>query len=206
MFSAPGQHESYNQYRHFPLKINITVKDNVTPALLAKIQAMGPQGMADCHEGAGEAVARLMRSHFTARGGKSFWPRMARATSLISADAKQAIVAVSDYAIFGKIQETTVIKPKDGKEFITIPLKDAVDETQGHWPSARLIKGTFCQRSKKGNLLIFKQNPDGSIKPLWLLKKSVTLHRDPNALPTDAEYNETLTKAVQNWLGTISSN
>lgn len=187
------------------MKINITITDHVTPELLARVEAMGPSGMADCHAGCGEAVARLMRTHFTARGGKSFWPRMARATSMVAADAKHAVVAVSDYAIFGKIQETTLIKPKDGKKFVSIPVPDAVDETQGHWPSARLIKNTFCIQSKRGNFLIVRRDGTG-IKPLWILKPQVTLHRDPDALPTDAEYESTLTKAVENWLGTISKN
>lgn len=206
MCSAPGQHEPFQyQYRHFPLKINITVTDHVTPDLIAKMQAMGPEGMTDCHSGVGEAVARLMRTHFTARGGKTFWPRMARATSLVAADSKHAVVAVSDYAILGKIQETTVIRPKNGKKFIAIPVPDAMDETQGHRPSARLIKDTFCIQSKRGNFLIVRRDGSG-IKPLWILKPQVTLHRDPNALPSDAEYQDTITKAVQNWLGTISRN
>lgn len=187
------------------MKINITVADNVTPELLARVEALGPSGMTDCHVGAGEAVARLMRSHFTARGGKSFWARMARATSVVAADAKQAVVAVSDYAIFGKIQETTIIRPKGGKRFIAIPAKESVGETQGHLPSARLIKGTFCIHAKEGKMLIVRKDGDG-LKVLWILQPQVTLHRDPDALPADAEYQDTLTKAVKNWLGTISKN
>jgi hypothetical protein len=61
-------------------------------------------------------------------------------------------------------------------QFLTIPLPAALDSRgvplrrrARDWPD------TFVRRSRRGNLLIFRQEPDGDITPLYLLRKRVVL-------------------------------
>jgi len=72
-------------------------------------------------------------------------------------------------------EKGATIRAKRAK-FLTIPLPAALDsrgvplrKKARDWPN------TFVQRSRRGNLIIFRSNNDGSITPLYLLKKSVKL-------------------------------
>ncbi len=72
-------------------------------------------------------------------------------------------------------EKGATIRAKRSK-FLTIPLPAAMDsrgvplrKKARDWPN------TFVQKSRRGNLLIFRNNPDGTITPLYLLRKSVKL-------------------------------
>lgn len=67
------------------------------------------------------------------------------------------------------------IFPKKAK-YLTVPLPAALDSRGvALKPRARDWMNTFVLRSKKGNLLIVQKQPGGGLKPLYVLKKSVTI-------------------------------
>jgi len=62
-----------------------------------------------------------------------------------------------------------------GKPWLTVPLPAALTPAGVmKMPRARDFPNTFIQKSKKGNLLIF-QKKDKGIRPLFVLKRSVTI-------------------------------
>ena len=74
------------------------------------------------------------------------------------------------------VHETgATIRPKNS-QYLTIPLRAALDSRGVPLKAkARDWSDTFVARSKRGNLLIFQKQPGGGIKPLYVLKQSVTI-------------------------------
>ena len=74
------------------------------------------------------------------------------------------------------------IRPRRAK-YLTIPLPATLTAQSGASRGrARDFRDTFIKRSKAGNLIIFREN-GGSITPLFVLKKSVSIPARPYLRP-----------------------
>ncbi|MDR4483826.1 MAG: HK97 gp10 family phage protein [Nitrospirales bacterium] len=83
------------------------------------------------------------------------------------------------------------VKPTRSK-YLTIPLDAAKTAAGVQRFSARKAPGpTFVKRSKKGNLIIFR-NAGGNLIPLFLLRKSVKIPKRPIWRPSLVEVREPL--------------
>lgn len=114
-------------------------------------------------------------------------------------------------AIFKRVSGPVLVRPR-AKKYLTIPIhKDAVGRKAEElwWPKPapkrpprpgsrrRLIQGLVFIRSRKGNLLLARPMPDGSIIPYYSLKTSVILPQDPGLLPTGEQLGQVAEKTAQ---------
>lgn len=114
-------------------------------------------------------------------GGKrtGFWNEMANATAVTGVDADGASVTVADQRFNIHVHGGT-IKAKIAKA-LTIPL---VAEAHGESVASYVRKtGNFLFRNKKETVLM-EEEGDG-VRPVYALRKAVTITEDPDALPSD---------------------
>lgn len=202
-----------------PTPIIVTVaKDTATPALrdlLRRVRPMRPLMMR-----LGKRVEVLLRKYFaqygrtgnfkTRRRGwptQHFWDRRIRnATSFTGATEHGATVTIADPAFMTHYRGAT-IRPRE-KQALAIPLQAAA---YGKQPSSGLIPGLFLLRTRKGAYLV--AYGDGFGKPrkgvrnatlhfYYKLVKSVTVPKDPNALPPDRDIEAALLADVEAYLRT----
>jgi hypothetical protein len=94
-----------------------------------------------------------------------------RRSILMSPQMPKTRVTVGSNKVYARIQDLGgVIRPIKG-QYLTIPLGGTKGSIRGH-------TGGFFRRSKKGNLIYFVKAGKG-IKPLFVLKKQVTLKAQP---------------------------
>lgn len=125
----------------------------------------------------GNAVAKQARSNARAKGGRSFWQKVARNVRLHSVTGHSAIVEADAK---GKFKQTGgTIRPKN-KKALTIPV---ADEAKGK-SAADFESGgrkLFVLPSKKGETVgvLGYREDDGDFHGLFLLRRSVFQKKDP---------------------------
>lgn len=192
--------------------VKITViKDTATPELKRLINLATPPRLILIR--LGKRLEIVLRKYFALKGQtpnrhnwprQHFWDRRIRnATAFAYANDREAVVNISDPAFLTHYRGAT-IRPRE-KQALAIPLQAAA---YGKQPSSGLIPGLFLLRTKKGAYLVaygdlFGRKSGASRATLhfyWKLMRSVTVPRDPNALPPDREIEAALLKEAQDYL------
>jgi hypothetical protein len=200
-----------------PLPIKVTVaKDTATPALREMLRRVSP--LRPLMQRLGKRVEALLRKYFaeygrsgnfkTRRRGwptQHFWDRRIRnATSFTGATEHDATVTIADPAFMTHYRGAT-IRPRE-KEALAIPLQAAA---YGKRPSDRLIPGLFLLRTRRGAYLVAYGDGFGKARKgvrnatlhfYYKLVKSVTVPKDPKALPSDKDIEAALLADVENYL------
>lgn len=184
-----------------PVQVRV-IKDTATPALRVMISRSGRPLLAAL----GKRLEVTLRQYFKVRGQRPhkrgwpkqhFWDRRIRnATALASVTETNATVNIADPA-FNTHYFGGVIRPKE-KEMLAIPLRA---EAYGIQPSSGLIPGLFVIRRKgRKNAFLAVRDEDGALRLYYLLTKSVTVPRDPEALPPDRDINAALERESERFL------
>jgi hypothetical protein len=185
-----------------PVKV-IVLTDTARPALRRMITDSGRGLWARI---AGRYVKEA-RFHFSEKEKKPnkqgwpkshFWSKIRNSTMVSSVDNTGATVTISDprFAIHyygGRIN------PKE-KQWMTIP---QVPQAKGIYPGSGLIEGLFFVRNRirSDTAYLFKREPKGEKPSLYyVLKKSVTIPKDPTALPPDSKINAALIDEAEKYL------
>ena len=157
----------------------------------------------------GARLEELLFEHFrakNARGNKRGWPRsnfwldVARSTQLLKVDEEGAVVQVGDSRFPIHVYGKKGLKPKQAP-VLTIPLHPMA---KGKFVKDLRAEGVeIFQPKKKGggglaNILATKVS--GVMVPLYALKDSVDIPKDPDALPRDAEIEDALAEEVNDYL------
>lgn len=206
------------------IALTVQVRDTATPALkeaLAKLQNRQPLLAV-----LGRGLEKDLKEHFTAknaRGNKrgwpkqNFWNRIRSATAFTGATNDTATVAIADPAINAHYYGG-VIKPKEAK-FLAIPARE---EAYGIRPSSGLIPGLRFVPTAGGGMLVqrdlstfklvkdrrkgregqqrVRQTGEAGGGVFYWLKRSVTIPKDPDALPQPATLQEKLQTRLADWL------
>ena len=77
---------------------------------------------------------------------------------------------------------STTIRPRSA-HYLAIPLTAEAQHTR-----PRQMAGTFVQRSRRGNLLIFQKTGSGTLEPAYLLRREVLIPARPALRPTMARF------------------
>jgi hypothetical protein len=202
-----------------PNPIRVTVaKDTATPALKELLRRVSP--MRPLMMRLGKRLELLLRKYFaqygqsgnfkTRRRGwptQHFWDRRIRnATSFTGATEHDATVTISDPAFMTHYRGAT-IRPRE-KSALAIPLQAAAYGKRKQ-PSSGLIPGLFLLRTRKGAYLV--AYGDGFGKPrkgvrnatlhfYYKLLKSVTVPKDPKAVPPDKDIEAALLADVESYM------
>jgi len=184
---AVAEHPSWARLRAKLAKIKTNMKD-FTPA----------------NRRVGELVVRSIVRNFHAGGRPKKWKKSMRAnlfggTVLInSGELKRSInpSATKSSVIIGTNKPYAAIQHFGGtitpksKQYLTIPIGLSRQE-QRQGKRAKDFSDTFIARSGAGNLIIF-QNVETGIKPLFLLRKSVTIPPRPFMVIQEEDEDEIL--------------
>jgi hypothetical protein len=153
--------------------------------------------------------------------GSGFWNDIADSANWEFSSGSDIIAGASHYAAGFKHRGGTVSAPGRGpgsrfSSWLTIPISN---EAKGKNASDFPRKKTFIARSKAGNLIIFRKPPKVSKKsrkragraalsminamapkPLFVLKKSVTVRPNPWFPEDDASVAEVIRSAGRDWM------
>lgn len=171
-------------------------RDEVTPhlrRLLRQADSNGPLAKV-----LGRAGANELKKHFRARntanpnklGGRrtNFWSAVAQSVQSPQTFPRRIVIPVNHPAIAQKVHGGT-ITPKKAKN-LAIPIHPAA-----HGKSPRVFSNLQFAMTRSGTQLLGLRSGSGGIDWLYVLKKSVTQSRDPNALPKDRDMGAALEKA-----------
>lgn len=159
-------------------------------------------------QAAARSIRRDLQRHFRVReqtpnamGGQRthWWARVSRSTQIASVDDHQAVVSISEPGIALKVYGGTV-RPVE-KRALTIPIHpeaygrraDTVESITGR-------KLWRFQPKKTGPAFLARSLGDDQIRLLYVLKASVTMRPDPDALPSVAAMEQSALKAAQDQL------
>lgn len=158
----------------------ITVDFKQFNAELKKLRKLPEERFPDIRRAFGRFMGDLQNQMIQQSKGKSVnarsgelsrsWLTMLQGTNLRTLVAE--VFTTSKYARIH--QFGGVIRPKRAK-YLTIPTKFNQTPRGNTRTGARHLVNSFVKRSKKGNLLIFQSQPSGDIKPMFVLKKQVTI-------------------------------
>ncbi|MCS6243792.1 MAG: hypothetical protein H2172_16235 [Opitutus sp.] len=123
-----------------------------------------------------------------------FWAQIRKATAFAFATDDSATVTIADPRIRTQVYGGT-IRPKE-KKFLAIPLRA---EAYGVRPSSGLIEGLFPYRSKRGTLLLGREE-GGKLVNFYKLVRSVTVKADPSALPPPALTSQAVLTAARSFV------
>lgn len=198
-----------------PIKVTV-VRDTATPALRDLVNRVTPPRLLLVR--LGKRLEILLRKYFAERGRagnfktrrrgwptQHFWDRRIRnATAFTMATNEEAKIVIADPAFMTHYRGGT-IRPRE-KKALAIPLQAAA---YGKQPSSGLIPGLFLLRTKKGAYLVAYGDGEGRSRKgvqratlhfYYKLMKSVTVPKDPNALPSDDVINTALLAEAQTYL------
>lgn len=147
-----------------------------------------------------------LKAHFRKKNQKpnrlggsrsGFWLAMAEATAVERADADGARVTVADQRFNIHLYGGRIV-PKVAKA-LTIPL---VAEAHGESVASYVRKtGNFLFRNKKETVLM-EADGDG-VRPVYALRKSVTIQRDADALPSDDYLAAAIAQEAEDYLEVV---
>jgi len=138
-----------------------------------------------------------------------FWARIAKRTAFDPSKTteRSATVVVADPALAAKVNGATIrpaagsVNPETGKPVrnLAIPMNA---EAYGVLPRSGLIAGLFFIRTAHGAFLVRRDGPAGKSANLtffYRLVPSVTVPKDPQALPPAAQLGAALVETAQDW-------
>lgn len=172
-----------------------TLRQNLQPAARRGLMAT-----------VGREAERVYRTHFRQREASSpnrrgwprqhFWNRIRTSTAYDESATtdKTAKVVVSDPALLPHVYGGP-IRPKE-KKLLAIPARK---EAYGIRPSSGLIPDLFFVETKKGAKMLASE-VNGKLVVYYWLKESVTIPKDPDAVPADAAVEAALLKAAESFV------
>lgn len=170
-------------------------KDEVTPHLRRLLKQAGSNG--PLAKVLGRAGANELKKHFRARnaanpnklGGKrtNFWTAVGASVQSPVTYPGRIVISINDPRIAQKVFGGTITAKK--AKNLAIPI-----DPRAHGNSPRVFSNLeFAISASGAKLLGLRVN--GGIDWLYVLKKSVSHSRDPQALPKDAAMGAALEKA-----------
>lgn len=181
------------------LKVNIDRKK--AGALLDAVDRVaGPRRRA-LMEVLGKTHERTSQDHFQAKNNRpnkrgwpkqNFWASVRSSTSFRSASENTATIAVGEPGFRSHLFGAT-IRPRSGRRFLAIPMRAAA---YGIMPSSGIIPDLFFIRSRAANGGFLARREGGALRVYYRLLASVTIPRDPTALPPEQTSIENLTRAA----------
>ena len=170
-------------------------KDEVTPHLRKLMKQAGTNG--PLARVLGRAASNELKSHFRALnssqpnklGGRrtNFWSRVAQSVQSPKTEPGKIVIPINHPAIAQKVFGGTISARK--AKNLAIPIAP-----QAHGKSPRVFSNLIFAISQRGNKLLGARIA-GIVVWLYVLKKSVSQARDPNALPSDAKVGAAMEKA-----------
>lgn len=188
------------------MRIKIDIKDRASATVRAI--ADGLKDRTGLHKVLGKRLEQEVQKHFKGREREpnkknwpkqNFWSRMRNATAFLSADKEGATVRISDPAIASKVWGAT-ITPKETK-YLSIP---AIAEAYGKSPKLNKNLEPMVRRMGGGLRPRAVALQDKDTKTIWYwLVKSVTVPKDPDALPDEGELQNALFEQAGKYLARL---
>ena len=192
----------------------VILRDDVTPALQAKLAQLQPRALA---AEVGEALTITTQNHLRANGtnkrgwrSTGFWASAAKSTSWAATDDGVVISinkqGVRQRVFGGRISAPGKTANATGAQWLTIPITpEAYGKTSKDFAPTFIVKtpkGAYvCTTSGGGGKFYLQKNKDGStsrtkgataIKFLFKLVKSVNQKADPSVIPHFMTYRQVL--------------
>jgi len=145
-----------------------------------------------------------LQAHFIKKNAKpnkmgaaksDFWKSISQATQVLSVSDADAVVTVAE-ARFRIHYYGGTIKPGPGKKALTIPLIPAARGLMARSYEAATGNELFII---KGRSNLYEKTATG-IRAVYALKKSVTIKKDPDALPSASDIEAALTEEATDWI------
>lgn len=203
------------------MSVTISIKeDSATPRLRA-LQSLSGAGRAKLNEFIGGRCQFAIRSHLLAKKRNpaglaskigapvsGYYQQAAEKTQLAGTDENKASITVNQPGIARAGGDITVIAGTQtpGVKYLTIPLDPEAYNNRIRQGTNFRFTGGFFIHSKNGNLLYCVKNPDGTLRPLYLLKPRVLIKQDRTILPSDAEILEAAASGVNDFMEFIAEN
>lgn len=175
------------------LSTDIEINDQATPALADLQRRLTGEGLRELRRGIATGFRPLVQNHIrkAAKTRHTTAERLgAKPTNYLArtADTVESLPLGEDRIrlnlngeIFKRTFGPVLVKPRE-KKMLAIPISK-----ESYAKRAAGMGGLFFVRSKKGHLLLCRR--DGKeLKPLFLLKESVTLPQDRGLLPSDLDF------------------
>lgn len=186
------------------------VIDTATPKLLNLIRGLRDREKLNLIMS--RAAANLVKDHFAALAGtnknkfgvrSTFWKRMRQATRSDANPVEAAVVMPREVAQrrFGG-----VLRPKGGRKMLAIPIsKDAYGKSPLEFDDLHVVR---LKDKNQAFLVRFRGRDEGINGPsksdkmqmLYVLKSSVSQLANPAVLPTDAEFEAVINKAIREYV------
>jgi len=98
---------------------------------------------------------------------------------------------------YANILETGGTIRAKNRKYLTVPLPGALTPAGAtRYPSARQYPNTFVRRNKNGNLIIYEKRGKKSIRPLFVLKRQVTIPAKKYLSSTLSEVKSRITDVI----------
>jgi len=177
-------------------------RDDVSPSL-GRTRAGAASGGALLRV-LGRAGANSLIRHFRDRnrtpnrlGGErtNFWSRVAESVNAPVISGSRIEIRVSHPAIAQKVYGGTIV-PRKAKA-LAIPV-----DRLAYGKSPRVMDGLFFVPSTSSGAvgILARRESGGGIRPMYVLKRSVTQQPDPKALPADAEVTTAMREASADFI------
>jgi hypothetical protein len=207
------------------IPLNVQLSDTASPALKTALSKLSsPQPLLAV---LGRGLESDLKAHFAAKNQKpnkrgwtkqNFWDRIRNATAFTGATATEATVVIADPAINPHFYGGPIY-PTGGKKFLAIPARE---EAYGIRPSSGLIPGLRFVPTRNGGMLV--QAPVSTFRfvgdkrkgregmkrskmvnthdgggVFYFLKRSVTIPKDPDALPSREVLQQKMNERATGW-------
>lgn len=145
----------------------------------------------------GRAAANELKKHFRERnkqgnklGGKRthFWSRVAQSVNSPASVPGKILIPITHPAIAQKVFGGMISATK--AKNLAIPISP-----KAHGKSPRVFTNLQFAMTRAGVKLLGMQDGNGGMDWLYVLKKSVSQDKDPQALPKDADVGRAMEKA-----------
>lgn len=185
------------------------IRDTATQELQRISDALSPSRRRPLMLNLGTSATRIYRDHFALRDADSpnkkgwprqnFWGGIAQRTNLdeTRTTAAQAVVAINNRAINAKVYGG-VIRPRPGKKMLAIPLRP---EVYGQRPGGPHGRAQGMRLIRSHSHLYLGQREGKEFIAYWRLVPSVTVKRDPRALPPAPVVRDAVVARARAFLG-----
>jgi hypothetical protein len=187
------------------MQTTITVNAKAANAQLSRLASAvaGPRRQALMQE-LGMTHEGTLHDHFRRKGQQpnkrgwakqNFWGgRILNATAYSGATQDTATVTIADPAFRTHLEGAKISARRT--KFLAIPMRE---EAYGVRPSSGIIADLFFIRSKKAGGFLAREE-GGALRIYYRLLQSVTIPKDPEALPSDSESMSQLIATAEDFL------
>lgn len=162
------------------------------------------QEQRDMRRAAADALLEVTRKHLLALPGRSFYREAATSLERTSNESMDMVhvvkrgMALQYYG--GTVRAGKGRSSKTGKptKYLSIPVNDSVRDMPGSYPNL-----SFVKFNDELAALVIAQD-DGDFKPIFWLKKEVTIRPHKNILPKEAQYNRAAKEGALKYIEALS--